>query len=118
MVFFARQFFLGFDGANVSISVAGGVGPLALLVEPLGCDSQGGGPKNTAEAGSQGGAHAGGGVSGGRGRGGGVDCSDLDLVVSLRYLWQRAGEATVDLATGVLAFLPVGFEAPPLTIVQ
>ena len=60
------QFYVGFEGVNVSFSYTGGAGPLHVLAEPVGCG------------------------------GGGVDCGDYALVVMPRYLWWRVGALAVD----------------------
>ena len=76
------QLYLGFEGLNVSISVAGGHGPLHLLVEPLNCGSGSGS--------------------------GSVNCSDFELVMLPRYQWFRPGGVTVA-TSGAIQFSPMGY---------
>jgi len=64
------QYYLGFEGVNVSVSVLGGNSSLQILAEPLGCANQHD-PSN------------------------GVNCSDFALVVLPRYMWFRAGHVDV-----------------------
>ena len=75
------QFYVGFEGVNVSFSYTGGAGPLHVLAEPVGCG------------------------------GGGVDCGDYALVVMPRYLWWRVGALAVDGAAGTLSLTSLGATA-------
>lgn len=97
------HFYLGFAGANLSISVAGGNQPLRVLLEPLGCAATRSLGK-AAGAGEGASARSGGAVWG-------CNCSDLLVVASLRYMWQRAGTASAG-ANGSLYFHPAGFPEP------
>jgi hypothetical protein len=118
------QFYLGFEGGNLSISVAGGNAPLRVMIEPVGCAqtlhrglaTAGGGEVGAKDQASNGGgteagAWEGGGTSSGGATGGGFNCSDMLVVASLRYMWQRAGTASTG-ADGTLNFQPAGYPTP------
>jgi hypothetical protein len=103
------QFYLGFAGANLSIAVAGGNQPLRVLIEPVGCA---GTPFYSPLAAAEAGGKAGGKASAGSGDAiAGFNCSDLLVVASLRYMWQRAGTASAG-DGGSLFFHPAGFHEP------
>jgi hypothetical protein len=72
------QFYVMFDGLNVSMSFSGGNGPLSGVVEPLGCGDAG------------------------------TNCSDYALVSMARFAWLRRGMATADVSAGTLTFAPLG----------
>lgn len=74
------QYYLAFEGINVSLSFSGGNGPLTGLVEPLGCGDQG------------------------------VNCSDYAVVTTTRFAWYRRGTVTADAAAGTLTLSPMGLQ--------
>lgn len=75
------QFYLGFAGINVSISVLGGEGPLSILADPVNCEG------DTR-----------------------ANCSDYALVVSARFYWYRNGTVDVDEDKGAIAMNAFGLD--------
>lgn len=72
------QYYVGFQGINVSLSFSGGTDALTGLIEPQGCED----PK--------------------------VNCSDYALVGSARFAWGRRGAVQAAPSTGELTYSPLG----------
>ena len=85
------QLYVGYQGVNVSLSVAGGSGALHVLVEPLHCATKSNTHHHAAES---------------------TNCSDYTLVVEPRFMWYRPGGVDVIAEDGTITFTPIGFKDP------
>ena len=72
------QFYVMYDGLNISMSFSGGNGTLSAVVEPLGCSDAA------------------------------TNCSDYALVSMARFAWLRRGVTTADVSASTLTFAPLG----------
>jgi len=93
------QFYLGYQGINVSISVSGGNDDLHVLAEPMNCAASSPSAASTPPAAS------------------GANCSDFALVVLPRYMWFRLGTVSAwPSRAGSLQIAPLG--VPGITVIQ
>lgn len=79
------QYYLEYQGLNISLSFAGGTGPLTALFEPLGCDTPS------------------------------VNCSDYALVGTARFAWFRRGTVSSSPTQGTLTYTPLGMNPRKLS---
>jgi hypothetical protein len=96
------QFYLEYQGINVSISVSGGKADLHVIAEPINCAAT----SPSADAASSTPSSA-----------AGANCSDFALVVLPRYMWFRLGTVSAwPSRAGSLQIAPLG--VPGLTVIQ
>ena len=94
------QLYIGFEGVNISISVAGGGKQLHVLVEPLNCASPA--PADAAAASTS--------TATSTATSSTANCSDYQLVLLPRYQWFRPGGVSIS-ADGSIEFSPMGHAA-------
>jgi len=104
---------VAYAGLNVSVSATGGNGTLHLLVEPLGCSSASAAPASAASSASSASASFGS-TSSSSSSDAALNCSDYALVVSPRFVWFRAGIATIT-TSGAISLAPAGLDTTLVT---